>query len=107
MEYTSFVWTILLAGGVPSAVVGFCFWRLQQKLNKRERARAAREESQKKQELLLINCIGAAIALGEASAIAIRDGKCNGEMALAMKYAQDVKRSQRDFLTDQGVRHIY
>lgn len=118
-------WQLLLAIGLPSAfmsgLVGLFFWNLQRKITKRdaaaaekearrEEAEAQREEARKKNELNTIHAIGAAIALGEATARAVQripDAHCNGDMHAALDYAQRVKHELKDFLTEQGVQAIY
>ncbi len=99
--------TILAFMGVPSAVTGLCFWAIQRSIQKREAKREEIEKAREKNELLLIKSIGAAITLGEATARAIKDGKCNGELIAALEYAQKVKHEQKDFLTEQGVKNLY
>jgi hypothetical protein len=107
--------------GIPSAITGFCFWLLQRsiikqqaKKDKEEEARrnveAERERLREKQELLLIQGVRAAIALGEATAKAVQripDAHCNGDMHKALNYADKVKHEQKDFLAEQGVHFLY
>jgi hypothetical protein len=93
--------------GVPSAVTAFCFWILQKQMNKRDMERKERDLSREKNEILMIQGVGAAIALGEATAIAIINGKCNGELTAAMEYAKDIKHKQKDFLTEQGIKNLF
>ena len=99
--------TILVMMGVPSAVTGLCFWVIQKNITKRDTERDERDKAREKNEILLIRSVGAAIALGEATACAIRDGKCNGELSAALSYAQKVKHEQKDFMTEQGVKNLY
>lgn len=99
--------TVLVFMGVPSAVTAFCFWLVQKGITKREKQHDEQETARKKNEFLLIKSVGAALALGEATAHAIRDGKCNGEMSAALEYAQRVKHDQKDFMTEQGVENLY
>lgn len=101
------VTTMLMFMGVPSAVTGLCFWAVQKNITKRDAKRDERERAKEKNEILLIRSVGAAIALGEATACAIRDGKCNGDMSAALEYAQKIKHEQRDFMTEQGVKYLY
>ena len=119
------LWELLLLIGLPSAVtgglVGLFFWNLQRKITKREaeaaekearreEIEAQREEARKRNELNTIHAIGAAIALGEATARAVQripDAHCNGDMHAALDYAQRVKHELKDFLTEQGVQAIY
>ena len=99
--------TLLLAMSIPSGITGFCFWLLQRKMDKREKAREEKVKVREQQEFLLVKSIGAAIALGEASAIALKNGHTNGETEAALEYARKVKHEQKDFLTRQGIESIY
>ena len=99
--------TVLAFMGVPSAVTGLCFWAIQRNITKRDAKRDEIDKAREKNELLVIKGIGAAIALGEATARAIKDGKCDGELTAALEYAQKVKHEQKDFLTEQGVKNLY
>ena len=72
--------------GIPSAVTGFCFWLLENRMEKREKKREEKEKIREKQELLMVKSIGAALALGEATAEAVAripDAHCNGEIGRA------------------------
>jgi len=91
-------WTIAMSGisVLFSALAGFAIWRLQRVIVRREEART-------EHEVLAIKGTGAAIALGEAVAIALRDGHTNGETEAALKYAREVKHAQKDFLAKQAV----
>ena len=115
------VFIIAMIGALPAATVGFCFWMLQQKLLKAEKAREEkekerrakekkREELREQQELFLVQGVNAALALGEATAKAVQripDAHCNGDMHAALSYAEKVKHEQRDFLAKQGIIQIY
>ena len=107
LNITKIIFAFIISMSIPSAVTAFCFWMIQKKITNRDNKRDELDKARKKNEFLLIRGIGAAIALGEASAIAIRDKKCNGEMSTALEYAQKVKHEQKDFLTEQGVENLY
>lgn len=112
---------IAMIGALPAATVGFCFWMLQQKLLKAEKAREEKEKERRakekererlraQQELFLVQGVNAALALGEATAKAVQrmpDSHCNGDMHAALEYAEKVKHEQRDFLSKQGIIQIY
>lgn len=112
---------VLAAASIPSAITGFCFWIVQQKIQKREakreqeeqERRKKREEREKKREeneVLLLHSVNAAIALGEATAKAVQripDAHCNGDMHAALEYAAKVKHEQKEFLTRQGLGSLY
>jgi len=98
---------LLLIMGIPSATTGLGFWLLQKSLNKKERKQEEKDKAREKNEVLLIKSVGAAITLGEATALAIRNGKCNGEIDAALSRAKEVMDEQQDFMTEQGVKHLH
>ncbi|MFA7636403.1 MAG: serine/threonine protein kinase [Monoglobales bacterium] len=102
MDITNAVFLI----GLPSSVTAFCFWLLQRNINKREKQREEREKIREENDFLLSKEVGAAIALGEATARAIRDGKHNGEMSAALEYAKKVKHERKDFMERQSIRSL-
>ena len=88
----------VLIACLPSAITGFCFWCIEQKIQKQSK-KLEKEEKQRR-----------AIALGEATARAVQripDAHCNGDMHAALDYAAKVKHEQKDFLTRQGIESIY
>ena len=115
------VTAIIIAASIPSALTGFCFWLIEQRLQKRAKKREDEEKERRKeeerreklreqQELLLVQGVGAAIALGEATARAVQripDAHCNGDMHAALEYAAKVKHEQKDFLARQGIEALY
>lgn len=101
---------IVAAMGIPSAITGFCFKQLEKKVDEREKERKEREKIKEQSEFMMIKSIGAAMALGEATARAVQripDAKCNGDMHAALEYATTVKHEQKDFLIKRGVHDIY
>ena len=112
------VTAIIVAASIPSALTGFFFWLIEQSIQKRaDKEKAEREERQKevdareqireKNELCIINCVNASLALGEATARAVQripDAHCNGDMHAALDYAQKVKHEQKDFLNEQALK---
>lgn len=111
----------VLIACLPSAITGFCFWCIEQKIQKqskklekeekqRREAQDKREKLHEQQELFLVQGVNAAIALGEATARAVQripDAHCNSDMHAALDYAAKVKHEQKDFLTRQGIESIY
>ena len=93
-------WTILLAIGVPSAIVGILFRRIEKKMDKERDAR-------RKYELFQVKVQAATIALCKANAIALKNGRCNGETKAALEYLARVKHEQRDFLNEQSIDHLF
>ena len=96
--------------GLPTAITGLCFWMLQQRITKRDKAQEERERAREQNEVLIIKGVGAAIALGEATAQAVQripDAHCNGDMHAALEYARKVKHEHKEFLTEQSVQALY
>ena len=96
--------------GLPTAITAFCFWLRQQRITKRDKAQEERERAREKNEVLIIKGVGAAIALGEATAEAVQripDAHCNGDMHAALEYARKVKHEHKEFLTEQSVQALY
>ncbi len=104
------MYEIIMAMGIPSAMTGIFFWMLERRMEKREKKRTEKERVRERQEFLMVKSIGAAIALGEATAEAVAripDAHCNGEMHTALEYAKRIKHEQKEFLTQQGIEAIY
>lgn len=104
------IWALLLAIGLPSAalsaVFGYFVHRIEKRQNKQDTEGKIREERREKFELLQIKGTLSAMALGEATAKALKTGHCNGETEKALAYEESVKHEIRDFMTEQGIKHI-
>lgn len=101
---------LLLAASIPSAFTGFLFWILERKMEKRQKEQEKKDEARRKNEMIVIEGVNAAIALGEATARAVQripDAHCNGDMHAALDYAAEIKHKHKDFLTEQSVGAIY
>ena len=106
MDFTALV----IALSIPSGFTGFCFWLLERRMEKREKTREEQEKIREKQEYLMVKSIGAAIALGEATAEAVAripDAHCNGDMHKALEYARAIKHEQKDFLEKRAIEEIF
>lgn len=105
------IWAIVAAVGLPgavvSAVVGLLVRRIERRLDKEEEERQKREAARKEYELFQVKMLTAVAALGKANAIALKNGKCNGETSAALAYLEEVKHDRRDFLNEQGVDHLF
>ena len=114
------LWAFILALGIPSALTGFLVWNFERKIAKREAKRekeqeerhkkeAEREKAREELQILTIQGVSAAIALGEATAKAVQripDAHCNGDMHAALNYAINIKHKQKDFLTRMGIASV-
>lgn len=116
---------LLLASSIPSAIVSTLFGIFAWKYKKREERKEAEIITTKRKEealreakdkamvdfmIMNIKSTNAAITVSEAigNAVArIPDAHCNGDMHEALNYAGKVKNQMRDFMTEQGVHHIF
>ena len=101
MQYAgAIVAAVLTAAGIPSAL--FAYY-----LRKIEKRRAEEEAARRKYELYQVQMLTATACLCEANAIALQNGKCNGETHRALGHLKEVKHDQRDFLVAQGIDHLF
>ena len=103
MTMTLEIPSILIIMSVPSAVTGLCVWLLKRHIDKNEKKRVARETARTEHQIMIIDLAYASLALGEATACALRNGKANGEVTAALNYAKEVKHKHRDFIKTAGV----
>lgn len=105
------IWQIFAAVGLPativSAVVGLMFRRIEKRLEAEERRRVEREKNRRQFEQSEVQTLFAVAALCEANAVALQNGKCNGETHAALDYMKEVKHKQKNFLINNGVDFIF
>lgn len=107
---TEYLLAILLAMGVPSAIMGVLVWRLQKKIEKRDAQAEEREANREKLMLMIMQTTRATNVLAEATARAVQripDAHCNGDMKSALEQAAKIQQEEQQFLIDQGVKHIF
>lgn len=106
---------------VPSAVIGFGVWLIQRRINARaaeeDRQRTARQheldlrdEKRRENEFMTWQTVNASLALSEATARAVQripDAHCNGDMDAALKYVEEIKRKQKNFMAKASIDDIY
>ena len=101
---------IILAMGIPSAVMGIFVWLLKRHIDKTEKRREAREQKTEQVMLLIMRNSRATAILAEATAKAVQripDAKCNGDMTKALEDAEAVQKEEKDFMFNQGIEHIF
>lgn len=97
-------WTIIVALGVPTAVVGTIVGILVHRIEKRL---DDEKEARRAFELFQVKGLMATMKLSEANAIALQNGKCNGETHSALEYVKQIKREEKEFLFTHGVEHLF
>ena len=44
------MWTVIVAAGIPTSVLGFCFWMLERRIERREKQQEAAEKAREEFE---------------------------------------------------------
>ena len=109
------------AMGVPSAVCGLLVWWFKRAIERkdaekekareeREKAKEEREECVEKLMLMIMQETRATNVLSTATAKAVQripDAHCNGDMTAALEEARRIQMEEKDFLMDNGIKHIF
>ena len=98
---------IILAAGIPSAVLGLAIWFFKKDVEKRE---AKRDEQQRNLEslvLMMLQSTRANTILCKATAEAVRDGHCNGNMTAAIEVVDKAALAEKEFLLDKSIKYIF
>ena len=118
MEYVKL---FIAAAGIPSAIVGLIIWWfkrwIEQRDAEKERLELEREANRERREknienlvMLTIKSCDSIKILSEATARAVQripDAHCNGDMTTALKRASEIEQEEKEFLTKQGIKHIF
>ena len=100
----------LLAMGIPTAITGLLVWWLKRHMDKVEKRREIREQNTEKLMLYIMQTSRATNVLAEATAKAVQripDAHCNGDMTAALAEAARIQQEEKDFMMDQGIKHIF
>ena len=89
---------------VASIISGMVLFFLQRYFKKQEAKEEKRQEAREKESILILKSIDAIGKLTYADAIAIRDGKTNGELKEAIQEYNDVKEEMYEYLLEQNAR---
>lgn len=98
---------IIIAAGIPSALVGLAVWAFKRKIEKNE---AKRDEHQKNLEqlvLMMLQSTRANSILCKATAEAVRDGHCNGNMSSAIEVVEKAAAAEKEFLLEKSIKYIF
>ena len=85
-----------------SIISGMVLFFLQRFFKKKQKVDEERDREKAKENMLILKSIDAVGKLTYADAVAIRDGKTNGEMKEAMKAYAEVKDELYEYLLEQN-----
>ena len=96
--------TAIIISILGSIVSGMVLFFLQRFLKKNEEREIERNKARVKENILILKSIDAIGKLTYADAIAIRDGKTNGEMKKAIEDYNEVKEDMYNYLLEQNAK---
>ena len=85
-----------------SVVSGVTLFFVQRFFRRREEHEKGKETAEKRENILILKSVGVIGKLTEANAIAIRDGRTNGELHAALEDYDKVNRELYDYLLEQN-----
>lgn len=98
---------ILLAAGIPSALFGLLLWFFKRNINERDRRQEEREKNLESLVLMMLQSTRANTILCKATAEAVRDGHCNGNMTAAIEVVDKAAAAEKEFLLDKSIKYIF
>lgn len=101
------IWALLVAFGVPSGLFGLALWHFKRTIEKNEAKRDERERNLESLVLMMLQSTRANTILCKATAEAVRDGHCNGNMTAAMNAVEQVAQAEKEFLLDKSIKYIF
>ena len=101
------VWSVLLAFGAPSAVLGLALWYFKRIIAKNQKRQEAHEKNIESLVLMMLQSERANTILCKATAEAVRDGHCNGNMTAAMEIVEKAAAAEKEFLLDKSIKYIF
>ena len=100
----------IMAMGIPSALTGLLVWWLKRYIDIRDKKAEEREKNTEALMLIIMRNSRATNVLAEATARAVQripDAHCNGDMTAALELAAKIQKEEKDFMFDQGIKHIF
>ena len=94
--------TAIVISVCASVVSGATLFFMQRFFHKREEGEKKKEETAKRENILILKSVNVIGKLTMANAIAIRDGRTNGELHAALEDYDKVNRELYDYLLEQN-----
>lgn len=101
------VWGTILALGIPSAVCGLVVWYIKREITKNQKRQEEHDKNLESLVLMMLQSTRANTILCKATAEAVRDGHCNGNMTQAMQIVDKTAAAEKEFLLDKSIKYIF
>lgn len=98
---------LLILFGVPTAVTGLLVWWFKRRVEENEAKRQEHDRNLEQLCLMMLQSTRANTILCKATAEAVRDGHCNGNMTAAMETIDKAAAAEKEFLLEKGIRYIF
>lgn len=98
---------IILAAGIPSALFGLILWFFKRSVNERDRRQEEQQKNLESLVLMMLQSTRANTILCKATAEAVRDGHCNGNMTHAIEVVDKAAAAEKEFLIDKSIKYIF
>ncbi len=97
----------LLVWGIPAAITGLIVWFFKRYIDKREAKADERMKNLEQLVLMMLQSTRANSILCKATAEAVRDGHCNGNMSSAIEIVDKAAVAEKEFLLDKSIKYIF
>lgn len=101
------LWAIICACGIPSALVGLVIWYFKRVIEKRDKENKEHEKNLEQLVLMMLQSTRANSILCKATAEAVRDGHCNGNMTHALEVVDKAAQDEKAFLLEKSIKFIF
>ena len=98
---------LLIAAGIPSALFGLVVWFLKRHIEKRDKRHDEQQKNLESLVLMMLQSTRANSILCKATAEAVRDGHCNGNMSSAIEIVEKAAAAEKEFLLDKSIKYIF
>ena len=98
---------LLLLFGVPSAITGLAVWFFKRQVEVNEKRHQEQQNNLEELVLMMLQSTRANSILCKATAEAVRDGHCNGNMTAAIAAVDAVAAEEKEFLLKKSIRYIF
>lgn len=98
---------IIIAAGIPSAMFGLAIWFFKRRIEERDQKHDEQLHNMEQLILMMLQSTRANTILCKATAEAVRDGHCNGNMSAAIDVVDKAAAAEKEFLLDKSIKYIF